>query len=77
MRILGCSGVNITGVNGATSAIWLALHEDPKSIDPNVLYHSDITRLGVPWVKEITSEITEEDLKIGKSIMRKLDLSLV
>jgi hypothetical protein len=49
MRLLCLSGINITGRNGATSAIYLALHPHPEQLDPTLVYHSEINILGKTW----------------------------
>ncbi|KAH6564780.1 hypothetical protein BASA50_002942 [Batrachochytrium salamandrivorans] len=46
LRLLGLSGINITGKNGATSTLFLATSENPKSIDSTKVFHSEITRFG-------------------------------
>jgi hypothetical protein len=47
------SGVNITPQNAATSSVHLLSAPDASQLDNKSLYHSDITPLGVRWVKEL------------------------
>ena len=77
MRLAGSSGANITGENGATSAIWLASQSDCDSIDPCVVYHSDITRWGRPFVKPLDIEHSVTNLHQGQRMIAEMDKLIV
>lgn len=66
MRFCFCSGINITPINAATSAVYL--HEAAGQLDPLKLYHSDITPWGKKWVKTINVE--QEDIE---DVVEELD----
>ncbi|KAJ3308865.1 hypothetical protein HDV04_000745 [Boothiomyces sp. JEL0838] len=73
MRIFFCSGINITGYNAATSALWVAKSE-PEKINPNLMYHSEINILAQRWVRSIELKYDEKDDIISKKLVRKLNL---
>ncbi|KAJ3268955.1 hypothetical protein HDV01_002065 [Terramyces sp. JEL0728] len=73
MRILFCSGINITGYNAATSALWIAKSE-PERINPNVLYHSEINILAQRWVRSIELKYDKVDDVSTKKVLRKMNL---
>ncbi|KAJ3322241.1 hypothetical protein HDV06_003301 [Boothiomyces sp. JEL0866] len=73
MRILFCSGINITGYNAATSALWVAKSE-PEKINPNLLYHSEINILAQRWVRSIELKYDEMDDITSKKLIRKMNL---
>ena len=73
MRLAGSSGANITGENGATSAIWLASQPDCEALDPNTVYHSDITRWGKTFVKFLEIEHSVAQLQEGQKLIDEMD----
>jgi hypothetical protein len=73
MRLFGCSGINISGENAATSAFWVST-VSPKELDPQVLYHSEINQFAQKYVRKLSLDINEQDLENGSKIIRKLDL---
>ncbi|KAJ3306726.1 hypothetical protein HDV03_004357 [Kappamyces sp. JEL0829] len=76
MRLFGSSGTNVTGENGATSAMWLVSRPDPESVDPHLVYHSDITRWGSRFVKELDIDHSVADIQLGRQLVGKMDALL-
>ncbi|KAI8895197.1 hypothetical protein BC833DRAFT_602162 [Globomyces pollinis-pini] len=65
MRLFGCSGINISGTNSATSAVWIANQENPENLNPQTMYHSDITIFGKTFVREIPLMVSESDRELS------------
>lgn len=74
MRLFGCSGINISGENGATSALWIAAQADPSLIDPKILYHSEISLFGTKSVREIPIEYTKKDRLEANHLLNEIEL---
>jgi 17beta-estradiol 17-dehydrogenase/3beta-hydroxysteroid 3-dehydrogenase len=72
LRFLGCSGINITGENAATSVVDL-MECSLDQMDPNVLYHSEINVFGKKSTRVIHIEHSEQDLEIGKKLVAEMD----
>ena len=72
MRFLGCSGINITGYNAAFAAEWLSINEF-QSLDSKTVYHSEISRLGTSWTREIQVDVCQDDLKETEAVLNKMD----
>ncbi|KAJ3295050.1 hypothetical protein HK104_003056 [Borealophlyctis nickersoniae] len=70
MRFMCLSGINISGKNGATAPIHLALTSGPEGLDPTKIYHSEINPLGKKWVVELSSD---RDAEMAKRVRRELD----
>ncbi|KAI9096973.1 hypothetical protein DFS34DRAFT_622073 [Phlyctochytrium arcticum] len=57
MRFLSISGCNVSPRNGTTSTMYLTCEvTDPSTLDSKMLYHSDITPLGKPFVRKLPVE---------------------
>jgi hypothetical protein len=69
MRLLGCSGINITGHNAATATLDL-IDCSFDEMDPYVLYHSEINILGTRSTKILHIERAKE---LGKQMVGEMD----
>ncbi len=65
MRFCFCSGINITPMNGATSAFYL-YETNNKDLDPFILYHSEITPLGHRWVRKLKVQVDDVEHVVTK-----------
>ena len=74
MRLFGCSGINITGENGATSALWVATQPDSSVIDPKILYHSEMSLFGMKSVKEIPIEFSLDDESEATRLLVEIEI---
>jgi hypothetical protein len=73
LRFFGCSGMNITGENAATSVVDL-LDCSLDQMDHRVMYHSEINLFGQKSTKIIHLDHSEKDLEIGKKLVTDMDL---
>jgi hypothetical protein len=71
MRLFGCSGINITGKNAATSAVELAKTTERAGLSPFDLYHSEINLFGTRSVKTIP---LEQDMELSRLLLKEMDL---
>ena len=71
MRLFGCSGINITGENAATSAVELAKTKDRSGQSPFDLYHSEINLFGTRSVKTIP---LAQDMELSRTLLKEMDL---
>ncbi|KAL2912090.1 3-keto-steroid reductase [Polyrhizophydium stewartii] len=53
-RICGASGVNITGRNASTSAVYLSTVKNPNALDGTKIYHSEINFFGKRYVRQLS-----------------------
>ena len=59
MRLFCLSGINITGKNGATAPVFLAMTEEVDALDPTKLYHSEINLFGKRSVERLNIHVLD------------------